>query len=260
MGLAAAPSPDVAAPAAQKVTANNDLRTAETVEVAQKTGTGGTETQLTSPAAWKWRVCVPPVRAGAVRVATFAPSGDHAASPRADRLVLHGGHGLGLVPERRLAELDVRSVRGLAWLNATDLLAYGARGLALRFAPGAGFEPWDVPDKEITFLGAHVDPQGRASDASSRRRAPRASGPGQGRHQGTMGTLAQFTRSKLTLLTDATSATRLRGVTRLRSGRASWRAETGALWCASRWACPSTWAPSAGGTCTPSPRWRTGAP
>jgi serine/threonine protein kinase len=214
VGLAAAPSPDVAAPAAQKVTANNDLRTAETVEVAQKSGSGGTETQLTSPAAWKWRVCVPPVRAGAVRVAIFEPSGDHAVALGPTGLVRWEGTAWTRLPPT--AELDVRSVRGLAWLNATDMLAYGARGLALRFAPGAGFEPWDVPDKEITFLGAYVDPQGATVTLVGERPSRKAARAGA--TQGTMGTLAQFTRGKLTLLTDATSATRLRGVTRLRSG------------------------------------------
>jgi hypothetical protein len=110
-------------------------------------------------------------------------------------------------------DLDLNVVRGLTWLGANDLVLFGARGLAARFVFGAGIETWELPDRDATFLGAHVDVQGTVTLVGERpsRRASRGAAPA-----ATMGTIAQFTRGKLTLLTDATMCTRLRAATRLR--------------------------------------------
>jgi hypothetical protein len=88
--------------------------------------------------------------------------------------------------------------------------------MAVRLAPGGALEPWEVPDKEVTFLGCHVDPPGATVTLVGERpsrKTPRASTAAS-----TMGVIAQFARGKLVLLTDATSAARLRGLTRLRGG------------------------------------------
>ncbi|MGH7298302.1 MAG: protein kinase domain-containing protein, partial [Polyangiaceae bacterium] len=222
MGLAAAPSADVAPRVAPIVTATadmpaaaGDMRTAETLEVGPRPAAGAsTEAQPTSPAAWKWRVCVPSVRAGAVRVAAFEAGGDHAVALGPTGLVRWEGTGWTRLPLG--SEIDVRGVRGIAWLQPGELVAYGAHGLAVRIVLGAGHESWELPDKEVTLHGAHVDPQALTVTLVGERPARKATrGPSGG---STMGTLAQFTRGKLTLLTDAASASRLRGVTRLRSG------------------------------------------
>jgi serine/threonine-protein kinase len=175
------------------------------------------EALVASPARWRWRVCVPPVRAGTVRTAAFASTGDVAIAVGPNGLLRWEGDAwsrLGSAPE-----LDARIVRGLAWLGPSELVVFGARGLAARLIPGAGLESWDLPDREATFLGSHVDSQGTVTLVGERpaRRTGRA--PSQ---SGTMGTLAQFARGKLTLLTDAPMCARLRAVTRLnRHGGAS---------------------------------------
>jgi serine/threonine-protein kinase len=170
------------------------------------------EAILANPARWKWRICVPPVRAGTVRTAAFDAKGEAAIAVGPNGLLLwevDSWSRLSFAPE-----LDPRLVRGLAWLSTTELVVFGARGLAARLIPGAGMESWDLPDREATFLGAHVDPQGTVTLVGERpaRRGVRGSG------QATMGTIAQFARGKLTLLTDATMCARLRGVTRLQHG------------------------------------------
>jgi serine/threonine-protein kinase len=181
-------------------------------------GGGGTEgdPRLATPAAWTWRVRVPSLRGGAVRTATFDPSGEGAiAIGTAGLLRWTGGS---WVRTTEPPELDVRLVRGLTWLKNGELLFFGARGTVGRLVLSAGVggvERWDMPDKEVTFLGAHVDPQGTVTLVGERpsRRDPRASGPAS-----TLGTIAQFARGKVTLLSDVGSCSRLRGVTRLRSG------------------------------------------
>jgi serine/threonine-protein kinase len=168
------------------------------------------EALLASPARWKWRICVAPVRGGAVRTAAFGPSGDVAMAVGPNGLLRWEGDGWSRISSA--PELDSRFVRGLAWLAANELVVFGARGLAARLIVGAGLESWDLPDREATFLGAHVDPLGTVTLVGERpaRRTGRA--PSQ---SATMGTLAQFARCKLTLLTDAPMCARLRAVTRL---------------------------------------------
>jgi serine/threonine-protein kinase len=169
-----------------------------------------TEAQLASPAWWKWRVCAAPVRAGAVRAAAFDARGETAIAVGPNGLL----HWEGEVWSRlsTAPELDTRIVRGMTWLRSGELVLFGGRGLAARLLLGSGLEAWDLPDREATFLGAHVDLQGTVTLVGERpaRHAPRAAGQAM-----TMGTIAQFARGKLTLLTDAPMCARLRGVTRL---------------------------------------------
>jgi serine/threonine-protein kinase len=213
MGLRAAPSPDVAvsskAPSAEP-------RSVETLEVTSRRAppSQDPDNQLASPAAWKWRICVPPVRAGTVRAGAFDSAGETAVAIGPTGLVRWEGSTWTRLPVGH--ELDVKSVRGLMWLKPGELLLYGARGMAVHLVPGGAMEAWDLPDKEVTFLGGHVDPQGGTATLVGERPARKAvRGGGQAT---TMGTFAQFARGKLTLLTDAASSARLRGVTRLRAG------------------------------------------
>jgi eukaryotic-like serine/threonine-protein kinase len=214
MNLRAAPSSDVPPIVSSRKPAS-EVRTTETVEVTSRQSTPpDADSQLSTPSAWKWRMCVPPVRAGAVRVAAFEPNGDNAVAIGPTGLVRWEGAAWTRLPTA--AELDVRAVRGVTWLKPGELFVYGAQGTAVRLVPGAGLETWDLPDKEVTFLGAHVDPQGATVTLVGERPARKA--PRGGGSATTMGVIAQFGRGKLTLLTDATSAARLRGVTRLREG------------------------------------------
>jgi hypothetical protein len=149
-----------------------------------------------------------------VRTAAFDPNGEAAIAVGPNGLLRWEGDSwsrLSFAPE-----LDPRLVRGLTWLGANELVVFGARGLAARLIPAAGLESWDLPDREATFLGAHVEPQGTVTLVGERptRRGVR------GAPQATMGTIAQFARGKLTLLTDAPMCARLRAVTRLQQGGA----------------------------------------
>ncbi len=170
------------------------------------------EAQLANPARWKWRICVAAMRPGTVRTAAFESSGDVAIAVGQSGLLRWEGDSWSRISSA--PELDVRLVRGLSWLAANELVVYGGRGLAARLLPGAGVESWDLPDREATFLGAHVDLQGTVTLVGERpaRRAARAVSQG---GAATMGTIAQFARGKLTLLTDAPMCARLRAVTRL---------------------------------------------
>jgi serine/threonine protein kinase len=186
----------------------------ETLETtAQQKPAADADPKLANPAAWSWRVRVPSVRGGAARAAAFDPTGESALAIGAAGLLRWTGGSWARLTEP--AEIDMRLARGVAWLRAGELVVFGARGLVAHYLPGQGANVWDMPDKEVTFLGAHPDPQGTLTLVGERpsRRDPRAVGP-----SSTVGTIAQFARGKLTLLSDATSCSRLRGVTRLRSG------------------------------------------
>ncbi len=186
----------------------------ETLETtAQQKPAAEADPKLASPAAWTWRVRVPSVRGGAARAAAFDPSGESAIAIGASGLLRWSGGAWSRLTEP--AEIDLRLVRGAVWVRAGELVVYGARGLVAHYLPGQGANVWDMPDKEVMFLGAHPDPQGTLTLVGERpaRRDPRAAGPAS-----TVGTIAQFARGKLSLLSDAASSSRLRGVTRLRSG------------------------------------------
>jgi eukaryotic-like serine/threonine-protein kinase len=186
----------------------------ETLETtAQQKPAAEADPKLANPAAWTWRVRVPSVRGGAARAAAFDASGESAIAIGAAGMLRWTGAAWARLTEP--AEIDMRLVRGAVWVRAGELVVYGARGLVAHYLPGQGANIWDMPDKEVTFLGAHPDPQGTVTLVGERpsRRDPRASGP-----SSTVGTIAQFARGKLALLSDAASCSRLRGVTRLRSG------------------------------------------
>ncbi len=186
----------------------------ETLETtAQQKPPNAADPRLANPAAWTWRVRVPAVRTGAARAAAFEPSGESALALGSAGMMRWTGGTWARLTEP--AQLDSRLVRGFTWLRPGELLLYGARGLVVRYVPGGAVDVWDMPDREVTFLGAHVDPTGTVTLVGERpaRRDPRVVGPST-----TVGTIAQFARGKVTLLSDVTSCARLRGVTRLLSG------------------------------------------
>lgn len=186
----------------------------ETLETTTQQGAQvDVDPKLGNPAAWTWRVRVPSVRGGAARAAAFDSKGEAAIAIGSAGLLRWSGGTWTRVTEP--SEIDTRLVRGATWLRGGEVIVFGARGLAVRLTQSAGAEVWDMPDKEVTFLGAHADPQGTVTLVGERpsRRDPRASGP-----SATVGAIAQFARGKLSLISDAVQCTRLRGVTRLRSG------------------------------------------
>jgi len=201
------------APPGDAAAASRQAGLLETLETTHQQAAPEGDAKLANPAAWAWRARVPPVRAEAAKSAAFDPSGEAAVAVGSAGLLRWDGTGwtqVALPPE-----LDVRLLRGVTWLRAGEILLYGARSTAVRLVPGAGIEPWQMPDHEVTFLGAHADPQGTVTLVGERpaRRAVRGGGQAT-----TMGTIAQFARGKLTLVSDASACARLRAATRLRSG------------------------------------------
>jgi len=185
-------------------------RVGETFDTSTPQGSPA-DARLANPAAWRWRIRVPSMGDAVVRAAAFDPSGEVAIAAGPGGFARWEGASWIRLP----CEVDPRLVRGIAWLRPGEVVAFGARGMVARLVPAAGVEPWPVPDTEVTFLGAHVDPQGMVTVVGERpaRRALRG-----GAQASSMGTIAQFARGKLTLLSDATACARLRAVTRLRSG------------------------------------------
>jgi hypothetical protein len=103
-------------------------------------------------------------------------------------------------------------------LPGGDALVFGAGGLVLRLKPGGGHDEWAVPDREVTFLGAHIEESGVTTLVGERPApAPSASNvtvkPGV-----TIGAIAQFQGDRVSLMSDAPSCVRLRGATRLHGG------------------------------------------
>src|SRR5262249_27256890 len=74
---------------------------------------------------------------------------------------------------------------------------------------------WNVPDREMTFHGAHVDDNGLVTLVGERPARPNQPRTVPGN---TIGALAQISGERITLIADAPSCTRLRAATRLISG------------------------------------------
>ena len=211
-----------AAPVAQG--ANGKPAEALDTTSRQTTEPPDADARLANPAAWTWRICAQALRPGAVRVAAFEPSGSAAIAVGPAGMLRWEGSSWSNVPLS--AGIDAKGVRGASWLRAGELLVFGSRGLVVRMLSGGAVETWSVPDREVTFLGAHADENGTITLVGDRpaRRAVRA-----GAQAATMGTIAQFARGKLTLLSDASSCSRLRAATRLRGGAIIACGDAGAL-------------------------------
>jgi serine/threonine protein kinase len=171
------------------------------------------EAALAHPAAWSWSMRAAPLHSGAVRAAAFETGNEAAIGIGARGFIRWQGTSWTHLSLPR--EIDEASVQGLAWAGPNELLVFGSRGLVARVAPGGGVHRWPVPDVEVTFLGAHVDTQGTVTLVGEKH-APRAMRGGA--PSTTMGVMAQFVRGKLSVLANAPMCSRLRGVTRLRSG------------------------------------------
>ena len=168
---------------------------------------------LASPSSWAWAVKAPPLHPSAIRAATFEPGAEAALAIGVRGFVRWQGTAWTHVTLPR--EIDEAAVQGIAFLGPSELLVYGSRGLVARVTPGGGAEVWTVPDVEITFLGAHVDGQGTVTVVGEKH-APRATRGGAA--STTMGVMGQFVRGSLSVLANVPMCSRLRSVTRLRSG------------------------------------------
>ena len=170
------------------------------------------EVAAANPAAWTWSVTTRPINPGTVRAAVFSKNGDHgvAAGPSGVARWERGSwFAIPLPPT-----VDLRSVRGVEWLRDGEALLLGEGGLAMRLGLTGASEVWVAPDRDATFLGAHID-EGVVTlvgERPARQPGPRGSGGN------TVGVIAQRVGDRFTLMADAPPCTRLRSATRLASG------------------------------------------
>lgn len=209
-----APPPDALTPGPRSAVAppsNPLLRT------ARQSVPPRDDAQLASPSAWQWRVRVPSVHAGAARAATFAPTGERAyAVGTAGVMMWKERTGwVRLAPPLGSGGVAGGLVGGLAWIGEEELLAYGASSFVARIAVDGGSETWPVPHDDATFRGCYGDDRGTVTLVGERP----APGALRGGVQGSSaGTVAQFVRGKLTLVSGAPTCAGLRDVARLRAG------------------------------------------
>jgi serine/threonine-protein kinase len=171
------------------------------------------EAQAASPAAWSWTILTTPLAPGSIRGAVFRSTGDAGVAVSSTGL-MRWERGAWM-PASLPGHIPRTAIRGLRWLSDGSVLFFGEGGLVGRIANNGSANIWRVPDNEITFLGAHADPSGTTTlvgERPYRGAAPRSV-------QGTTaGVVAQFSGDRVTVVSDAISTTRLRGVTRLTSG------------------------------------------
>jgi len=173
------------------------------------------EAQAASPAAWQWTPLTTPLGASSVRAAVFSPAGDSA-------MAIGGGTGLmrwnsgAWIPVALPAHIPRGSLRGIRWMRDGSVIIFGEAGLVARHVPGASTSIWRVPDPEITFLGAFADDSGTTTLVGERPYRGSAQRSVQGN---TAGVVTQFSGDRVTVVGDALNCTRLRAVTKLRTGQ-----------------------------------------
>jgi serine/threonine protein kinase len=164
-----------------------------------------------NPSAWRAEVVTRPIRAGLVRGAAFGADGESAvgSGPTALARWERGAWaGLAMPPH-----VDVRLVRGVRFLPRGELLVFGEKALAVRLGPGKA-EAWTFPDRDVTFLAAHVEGDGALTlvgEHPLRRSSAAVEGEA-------IGYVAQVAGGQVAFATDAPTCMRLNGVTRLHGG------------------------------------------
>jgi serine/threonine-protein kinase len=199
--------PGSAPPAVQSPIAS----TAKAAEAARQANRAS-EAQASSPAAWTWTVLTTPLGAGAIRAASFSPTGDAAIAIGSSGM-LRWERGA-WIPMKLAPQIPPAAVRGIRWLPAGALI-FGEGGLVARVTP-SGHVLLRVPDAEIVFHGAIAEENGTTTLVGERpyRGAAARSVPGT-----SAGVVTQFNGDRVTVVGDAINCTRLRGVARLAGGQ-----------------------------------------
>jgi serine/threonine-protein kinase len=164
------------------------------------------------PAAWSWSIVTRSVAPFTVRSAVIGRNAEIAFGVGPSGIAQwHRGQWIALPTPPMV---DLRAVRGITLLPTGEPLVYGDRALAVRLLARGGFEVWNVPDTEISFLGCFAEETGVTTLVGERpyRGSPRSVAGN------TAGVLCQFAGDRLTLVTDAPQATRLNDATRLTGG------------------------------------------
>ena len=207
-----APMPAIAAPSANPTpppspahSSGPSLRPSERIRIS--------EGPASNPAAWSWTIVTRSLASGTVRAAAFSPAGDVvlAAGPSGVARWERGAWAGVPIPNA----IDVRAVRAVEWLRDRDALMVGEGALAMRVPIHGAPEVLHIPDRELTFLGAHVSEGSTVTlvgERPARQNQPRSA------HGSTIGAIAQLAFDRLTLVADAPSVSRLRAATRMMAG------------------------------------------
>jgi hypothetical protein len=171
-----------------------------------------------NPASWAWRVVSKSLQENLVSTASFSPAGDAiVASGPAGLARWARGTWTGFAPP---GGIDARGVRGLRLLASGDLVLFGDRSLAARISARGALEAWNLPYRELSLRGVllHGDSATFVGERPIR--------PGSTE---TIGAVAQFTGTRLSVALDVKSVARLNGVTRLEGGSVVAVGDRGAL-------------------------------
>jgi serine/threonine protein kinase len=181
------------------------------------------EAQSANPASWKWRLRTQPTRGAVLRHVALSTRADAALAVGTSGVSRWNGQVWSSIAAP--AGVDVRSIQGLLWSDAGDVVLYGAQGFAGRITPTGAFEPWSVPDRTVTFRGGLLEESGTTTLVGER---PARGGP-KGDASATIGCVAQFNDGRLSLLSDAAKCARLNAATRFTGGTLAACGDFGAL-------------------------------
>lgn len=172
------------------------------------------EEQASKPSAWTWTMLTPPLGARAIRSSSFSRTADVAIALTTSGL-LRWERG-SWIPVALASHLPRKALRGVRWMRDGSVLLFGEGGFVARHVLGGTTTIWQMPDPEITFLGALVEESGTTTLVGERpyRGASPRSVPG-----ATAGVVAQFEGDRVTVVGDAASAARLHGVARMSNGQ-----------------------------------------
>ncbi len=182
-----------------------------------------TEAQSANPASWKWRLRTPSVRGASLRHVALSTRADAALAIGTSGISRWNGQAWATIAPP--AGVDPRSIHGLLWADAGDVVLYGDRGFAGRITPTGAFESWSVPDRTVTFRGGLLEAHGTTTLVGERP----ARGGGKADTSTTIGCVAQFNDGRLSLLSDAAKCARLNAAARLTGGTLAACGDFGAL-------------------------------
>jgi len=112
---------------------------------------------LSSIAGWRWEQITPGIRENTVRGAAWSHDGQMAVGS-GPLGVARWQHGVWYAIST--ANLRPGAVRGVSFWPNGDALLFGEGGLVFRISRGGLVEPWPFNDPTVTFLAAHIDPNG----------------------------------------------------------------------------------------------------
>ena len=164
--------------------------------------------------AWTWTLLTAPIGERVLRSVAFNKAADTAMALNANGLVRWERGSWVSIPLP--THVPRQALRGIKWMPDGALLLYGENGFVARHVIGGQTTLWRVPDPEITFLGALVEPSGLTTLVGERPYRGHATRPFPGN---TSGVVTQWSGDRVTVVGDTMSCSRLHAVARLTNGQ-----------------------------------------